>query len=50
MDGRLVHKGAAEVHSQPPLSQIKWSGRVSVPALKRKDFWPARPCMILFQT
>ena len=26
MDGRLVHYGAAEVHSQPPLSQIKWSG------------------------
>ena len=35
------------------LHRLRFSGvgRVSVPALKRKDIWPAgRPCMILFQT
>ena len=35
------------------LHRLRFSGvgRVSVPALKRKDIWPdGRPCMILFQT
>ena len=31
--------------------KLRGVGRVSVPALRRKDIWPAgRPCMILFQT
>ena len=49
----MATKGAVGVDSQSPLSQVKFSrvGRISVPAIKRKDIWPdGRLSTILFQT